>query len=52
MLVLGDILRRHATVRGGKIAYAVGADRLTYGEFHARSNQLARALARLARATR
>src|SRR5262249_58588316 len=43
MLVLGDILRRHAAVRGDKIAYAVGADRLTYGAFHARSNQLAHA---------
>src|SRR5262245_52942263 len=47
MLVLGDILRRHAAVRGDKIAYAVGADRLTYGTFHARSNQLAHALARI-----
>ena len=47
MLVLGDILRRHAAVRGDKTAYVVGADRLTYGAFHARSNQLARALARL-----
>jgi fatty-acyl-CoA synthase len=47
MLVLGDILRRHAAVRGDKVAYAVGADRLTYGAFHARSNQLARALARI-----
>jgi fatty-acyl-CoA synthase len=47
MLVLGDILRRHAALRGDKTAYVVGADRLTYGAFHARSNQLARALARL-----
>src|SRR5262252_8897754 len=47
MLVLGDILRRHAAVRGDKTAYIVGADRVTYADFHARSNQLARALARL-----
>ena len=47
MLLLGDILRRHARVRGDKIAYVVGADRVTYAAFHARSNQLARALARL-----
>jgi len=47
VLVLGDILRRHAKVRGSKMAYVVGDDRVTYGAFHARSNQLARALARL-----
>ena len=47
MLLLGDIVRRHAAVRGDKTAYVVGADRVTYGGFHARSNQLARALARL-----
>src|SRR5207249_9886409 len=47
MLLLGDILRRHAAVRGDKIAYVVGSDRVTYRAFHARSNQLARALARL-----
>ena len=47
MLVLGDILRRHAQVRGSKTAYVVGDDRVTYAAFHARSNQLARALARL-----
>jgi len=47
MLLLGDILRRHAAVRGDKTAYIVGADRVTYADFHARSNQLARALARL-----
>ena len=46
MLLLGDILRRHAAVRGDKLAYVVGPDRVTYGAFHARSNQLARALAR------
>ena len=47
MLVLGDIVRRHAAVRGGKTAYVIGPDRVTYAAFHASSNQLARALARL-----
>ena len=47
MLLLGDILRRHAAVRGEKTAYVVGTDRVTYGEFHRRSNRLAHALARL-----
>jgi acyl-CoA synthetase (AMP-forming)/AMP-acid ligase II len=47
VLVLGDILRRHAAVRGQKTAYVVGDERVTYAAFHARSNQLARALARL-----
>jgi acyl-CoA synthetase (AMP-forming)/AMP-acid ligase II len=47
VLVLGDILRRHAKVRGSKAAYVIGDDRVTYAAFHARSNQLARALARL-----
>src|SRR5216684_2763850 len=47
MLLLGDILRRHAAVRGDKTAYVVGPTRVTYGAFHARSNQLARALQRL-----
>jgi acyl-CoA synthetase (AMP-forming)/AMP-acid ligase II len=46
-LLLGDILRRHAAVRGAKTAYVVGDERVTYAAFHARSNQLARALARL-----
>lgn len=47
MLVLGNILRRHTNVRGGKTAYVIGDDRVTYAAFHARSNQLARALTRL-----
>src|SRR5262249_59860429 len=46
MLVRGRTWRRPAAVRADKMAYAVGADRLTYGAFHARSNQLAHALAR------
>jgi acyl-CoA synthetase (AMP-forming)/AMP-acid ligase II len=47
VLVLGDILRRHAQARGGKTAYVIGDDRVTYAAFHTQSNQLARALARL-----
>jgi fatty-acyl-CoA synthase len=47
MLVLGDILRRHAAVRGDKTAYVVGDERVTYAAFHERSNRLAHALARL-----
>ncbi len=47
MLLLGDILRRQAAVRGDKTAYIVGTARMTYRTFHARSNQLARALQRL-----
>jgi fatty-acyl-CoA synthase len=47
MMRLGDIVRRHAVVRGGKTAYVVGADRVTYADFHERSNRLAHALARL-----
>jgi fatty-acyl-CoA synthase len=47
MLLLGDILRRHARVRGDKTAYVVGNERVTYNAFHQRSNQLARALQRL-----
>jgi acyl-CoA synthetase (AMP-forming)/AMP-acid ligase II len=47
MLLLGDIVRRHARVRGDKTAYVIGAERVTYGAFHARSSQVARALQRL-----
>jgi acyl-CoA synthetase (AMP-forming)/AMP-acid ligase II len=47
MLLLGDILRRHAAVRGNKTAYVIGPERVSYAAFHARSNQLAHALARL-----
>jgi fatty-acyl-CoA synthase len=47
VLLLGDILRRQAIVRGAKTAYVVGAERVTYDAFHRRSNRLARALARL-----
>jgi acyl-CoA synthetase (AMP-forming)/AMP-acid ligase II len=47
MLLLGDIVRRHAAVRGDKTAYVVGADRVTYRAVHDRSNQLAHGLHRL-----
>ena len=47
MLLLGDIARRHAALRGDKTAYVIGAARVTYRTLHARSNQLARGLARL-----
>src|SRR5215470_9660511 len=47
MLLLGDIVRRHAAVRGSQTAYVVGADRVSYRAFHERSNRLARGLARL-----
>lgn len=47
MLLLGDILRRHARVRGNKTAYIVATERVSYAAFHTRSNQLARGLQRL-----
>src|SRR5262245_49439211 len=47
MLLLGDIVRRHARTRPEKTAYIVGSHRLTYAVFHQCSNQLARALQRL-----
>jgi fatty-acyl-CoA synthase len=47
VLLLGDILRRHARTRGEKTAYVIGDARVSYRVFHERSNQLARALRRL-----
>jgi fatty-acyl-CoA synthase len=44
MLVLGEILRRHALYRPGKLAYVVGAQRVTYGEFNDAANRLANEL--------
>lgn len=44
MLLLGDIVRRHAAVRPQKTAYTMGAARVTYAEFNARVNRLAHAL--------
>ncbi len=45
MLLLGDILRRHARQRPGKVAYVVGDDRITYAQFHLRANRCANVLA-------
>ncbi len=47
MLLLGDILRRQAQRRGDQTAYVLGSHRVSYAAFHARSNQLGRALRRL-----
>jgi fatty-acyl-CoA synthase len=47
VLLLGDILRRQARVRGDQTAYILGTDRVSYRAFQTRSNQLARALQRL-----
>src|SRR5437899_3156799 len=47
MLLLGDILRRHARYHADKTAYVLGPARVDYAAFHHRSNQLARALQRL-----
>ena len=44
MLILGEILRRHARVRPRKTAYVVGARRVTYAEFNDDANRLAHAL--------
>jgi fatty-acyl-CoA synthase len=45
MLLLGDILRRHARYRGSKVAYVVDDARVTYAAFHRRANRVAHALA-------
>jgi acyl-CoA synthetase (AMP-forming)/AMP-acid ligase II len=47
VLLLGDIVRRQAAVRGGKTAYVIGDERVTYAELHRRSNRLANALSGL-----
>ena len=44
MLLLGEILRRHARARPRKTAYVVGAARVTYAQFNADANRLAHAL--------
>ena len=41
MLLLGDILRRHAAYRGDKIAYVLGAARVSYRQMNSRANRLA-----------
>jgi fatty-acyl-CoA synthase len=47
VLLLGDILRRHAAVRGDKLAYVIGEARVSYAAFDAHANRLARALRQL-----
>ena len=49
MLLLGDIVRRHAQYRGGRLAYVVDhadgrADRVTYADLNAGTNRLAAVL--------
>jgi len=44
MLLLGEILRRHAAYRGSKIAYVLAGARVTYREMNARANRLAHLL--------
>ena len=49
MLLLGDIVRRHAQYRGGRLAYVVDhadgrAERVTYAELNAGTNRLASVL--------
>ena len=43
-LLLGDVLRRHASHRPGKTAYVIGPHRVTYRRFNAMANRLAHAL--------
>lgn len=47
MLLLGDMLRRHARARPEKTAYVVGGTRITYAQFHRQANRLAHTLAAL-----
>ena len=44
VLILGEILRRHALLRPRKTAYVVGATRVTYAQFNADANRLAHGL--------
>jgi fatty-acyl-CoA synthase len=45
MLLLGDIIRRHARYRGAKTAYVIGDRRVSYAAFHTRANRVAHVLA-------
>jgi acyl-CoA synthetase (AMP-forming)/AMP-acid ligase II len=45
MLLLGDIIRRHARHRGAKIAYVIGERRVSYAALDARANRVAHVLA-------
>jgi fatty-acyl-CoA synthase len=44
VLLLGEILRRHALARPQKLAYVVGDVRVSYAEFNSQANCLAHAL--------
>jgi fatty-acyl-CoA synthase len=44
MLLLGDILRRHAAQRGEKVAYVLGDARVSYREMNSRANRIAHLL--------
>ncbi|MGH7898640.1 MAG: long-chain-fatty-acid--CoA ligase [Candidatus Binatia bacterium] len=44
MLLLGEILRRHAADRGDKLAYVLGGARVSYREMNSRANRIAHLL--------
>lgn len=44
MLLLGEIVRRHAAYRGDKLAYVLGDARVSYREMNRRTNRLAHVL--------
>ena len=43
-LLLGEVVRRHATRRPRKTAYVIGPHRVTYGQLDALANRFANAL--------
>ena len=45
MLLIGDILRRHAEYRGERLAYVIGDARVSYREMNRRANRIAHFLA-------
>lgn len=45
MLLLGDILRRHARHQPNKVAFVVDKEQVTYAQFNARANRVANVLA-------
>jgi fatty-acyl-CoA synthase len=47
VLLLGDILRRHAAYRGDKLAYVLGDARVTYRQMNQRANRIAHVFAGL-----
>jgi acyl-CoA synthetase (AMP-forming)/AMP-acid ligase II len=46
-LLLGEVVRRQARYRPGRIAYVIGSARVTYAELNATTNRLAHVLAAL-----